>query len=1168
MARLEDLIRGAAIRGILPDGPVTVVDALWHGNTVVELTYKDVAGRIGQELLYRDREPSLEVVEGSQKWSFDADGGLLRLVSEAYRIRLAYLFDPLVAVHASLVDPLPHQITAVYEEMLPRQPLRYLLADDPGAGKTIMAGLLIKELLIRGDLQRCLIVCPGSLVEQWQDELLRRFSLPFAIMTNEGLESARTGNWLAETPLVIARLDKLARDEDLQDKLRATDWDLIVCDEAHKMSASYFASEVRYTKRYHLGRLLSGITRHFLLMSATPHNGKEEDFQLFMSLIDADRFEGKYRRDTHASDTSDLMRRMVKEQLLKFDGTPLFPERRAYTVNYTLSDDEAALYEEVTNYVREEFNRADQLANDGRKGTVGFALMALQRRLASSPAAIYQSLRRRRERLEGRLREEQLMKRGAELAPALLAGLRVMSADDLDDLDDAPDAEIEATEEELIDSASAAQTIRELEIELDILRRLEALAERVRRSRQDRKWEELSSLLQDRAEMFDAHGHRRKLVIFTEHRDTLNYLVERISTLIGREAIVTIHGALPREERRKAQEAFTQDKDVVVLVATDAAGEGINLQRAHLMVNYDLPWNPNRLEQRFGRIHRIGQTEVCHLWNLVANETREGDVYFRLLKKIEAEREALGGQVFDVLGKVTFDNRPLRELLTEAIRYGDQPEVRARLERAVDNALDRKRLSDLIEERALDRDSMDVSKVQQIREDMERAEARRLQPHYICSFFLEAFRLLGGTIREREAGRYEITNVPAAIRSRDREIGAGQHVLHRYERMTFEKSLIAVPGKPLAELIAPGHPLLDATIDLILERYRTLLKQGAILVDPVDDGDQPRALFYLEHAIQDARVNRHGDRTVVSRQLQFVEIDGMGTTHSGGGAPYLDYRPLRDDERTLLEPALDAGWLGGDLERAALGWAVTDLTPAHVADVRQRTEKRVRKTEAAVHERLTKEINYWDNRAEQLRQQEQAGKAMRGNLNSALAARRRDELIARLGKRTAELKQERQIIPQPPAVIGGALVVPAGLLARLGSATPEPAVDAVARRRVELLAMEAVVAAERALGNEPRDVSADNLGYDIESRAPEAGRLRFIEVKGRATGAPSVTVTRNEILRGMNMPDEFILAIVEVDGVARSPRYVRQPFRAEPDFGVTSVTYALRDLLARSEAPG
>jgi len=272
MSKLEDLRTNAAVKGILPDALVTVVSTQWFGSEALELTYKTATGKVANELLYRHDEPRIDVVEQGRPWSFDGEGALFRLVSEAHRIRLAHLFDPLLAVHTSLVEPLPHQITAVYGSMLPRQPLRFLLADDPGAGKTIMAGLLIKELIARGDLQRCLVVCPGMLAEQWQDELYRRFNLPFDILTNDKLEAARTGNWFFETNLAIARLDKLSRNEDVQAKLAAPDcrWDLVVCDEAHKMSATFFGGEIKYTKRYRLGQMLSGLTRHFLLMSATP----------------------------------------------------------------------------------------------------------------------------------------------------------------------------------------------------------------------------------------------------------------------------------------------------------------------------------------------------------------------------------------------------------------------------------------------------------------------------------------------------------------------------------------------------------------------------------------------------------------------------------------------------------------------------------------------------------------------------------------------------------------------------------------------------------------------------------------------------------------------------------------------------------------------------------
>ncbi len=1161
MAKLEDLKPGLKIKGIVPGQTVSIVDVKWHGSTAVELFYKRGDGQPGTQLLFRADEANLETVEARQAWHFNADGELFRLAAEAYRIHLAHLFDPVLAVHTSLIEPLPHQITGVYGEMLARQPLRFLLADDPGAGKTIMAGLLIKELIVRGDVRRCLICVPGNLAGQWQDELWFKFQTHFDILTRDSFETSVSGNPFLEKELVIIRLDQVARDEALKEKLRRSEWDLVIIDEAHKLSAHFWAGELEETRRYKLGKLLGGITRHFLLMTATPHNGKEEDFQLFLALLDPDRFEGRFREGVHQVDISDIMRRMIKEDLRRFDGRPLFPERRAYTASFPLSPAEDQLYQAVTDYVREEFNRADGLGDDKRRGTVGFALTILQRRLASSPEAIYRSLKRRRERLEKRLEQ---VRAGQQLAAARPDEEGYYDPDDLADLEDAPAEEIEALEEQVMDSATAALTMAELQAEIETLKGLETMAYRVRHSGTDRKWEEMATIIQDDLRMVDPDGRRRKLVIFTEHRDTLTYLRERIGTLFGREdTAVVIDGSVPREERRAVEDRFRNDPDVYFLLATDAAGEGINLQRAHLMINYDLPWNPNRLVQRFGRIHRIGQTEVCHLWNLVAGKTREGEVYERLLRKLETEGAALQGKVFDVLGAL-FEQTPLRQLLVEAIRYGDRPEVKARLTQAVESLVDRERVRELLETRSLVSDSMDISQIVRVREEMERYAARRLQPHYIRSFFMQAFELLGGAMREREPGRYRVSHVPARIRQRARERGTVVPVWEKYDRVCFDKKLLSQPGQAQADFACPGHPLLDTVIDLVLDRYRETLRAGAVLVDETDPGQSPRVLFLLEQNIQDARAAGSGERRVISREVHFVEIDEDGQVRSGGYAPYLDYRPATPEELAQAGPTLAAEWLSGEaLEGRATAYAVETLAPEHLGRVRQRREAQVDKTRAAVHERLTKEINYWDKRAAELRQQEKEGK-VNVKLNAGLAQQRADELAARLQRRMEELALERQISATPPVIVGGVIVLPLGLL--LGERTPAELLD---RRITEAIAMQAVLQAETRLGNHPRDVSRENLGYDIESLDPRTGRQRFIEVKGRRAGAETVTVTCNEILTGFNVPDGYILAIVEVaDGQAREPRYVRKPFSREPDFGVTSVNYDLKELLARSEAPG
>jgi superfamily II DNA or RNA helicase len=1173
--RLEELIPGAVIRGVSPGEAVTVVAVTWHGRSAVTLTYRDAAGRVAERLVYRDDEPALSVERTAAAWAFDADGGLFRLVSEARRIRLAYLFDPMLAVHLSRLEPLPHQIQAVYGQMLPRQPLRFLLADDPGAGKTIMAGLYIKELALRGDLARCLVVAPGGLVAQWQDELAEKFGLAFDILTRDAIEASQTANPLAERDLLIARLDHLARNEQLQARLAETEWDLVVVDEAHRMSAHFFGAEVKETKRYRLGRLLGGLCRHLLLLTATPHAGKEEDFQLFMALLDADRFEGRFRDGVHVVDTSDLMRRMIKERLLRFDGRPLFPERMAYTVPYPLSDPEARLYGEVTTYVIEEMNRADRLAaeGEGRRGNrVGFALTVLQRRLASSPEAIYQSLSRRHRRLQGQLAELQARRgmtapsRQADRLELLLAELD--RDDDPGGLEDLADEEVEEVEEALVDGASAARTIAELEAEIGTLSQLEELARRVRAAGTDRKWAEFSSLLADRPEMRNPDGSRRKLIVFTEHRDTLNYLVERLRTLLGRaEAVVAIHGGTAREQRRALQEIFTQDKDCLVLVATDAAGEGINLQRAHLLVNYDLPWNPNRIEQRFGRVHRIGQTEVCHMWNLVAEQTREGQVYLRLLEKLEEQRKALGGQVFDVLGEA-FRGRPLGELLLQAIRYGDQPQVRARLDQVIDDRVG-EGLAELVERQALAADVLGLADVERIRLQMEEAEARRLQPHYIRSFFLEAFRLLGGRAVEREQGRFELTHVPADLRRRDRQIGVGAPVLRRYERICFDKELLRSPGRPPAELVAPGHPLLDAVVDLLQERYGTLLRQGACLVDDADPGEALRVLVYLEHAISDARTDRHGNQRVVSRRFEFVELHADGTTATVGQAPYLDYRAATDEELVVLKDIRNAEWLTGDLEARALDIAITRAVPAHLAEVRARTLDRLHKVRRAVHERLTQEINYWDFRANELLEQMQAGRQPR--MNPDRARQRADELADRLKRRMADLDKEEQLRALLPVVVGAALVVPNSLIQTLrGEAARAPERRPVDTTTVDRRAVAAVLAIERRLGRDPEELAHNHPGYDIRSPTTD-GHLLFIEVKGRISGAETVTVTRNEILHGRNSPDRWLLALVEVrpDGT-EAVRYYRHPFAGISDdmhFAETSRTFNWEKMWQAAGAP-
>lgn len=1096
------------MHGLRP-APVTVVHLVSHGPDAFELVFRGGTGEVEAQLIYTPDLGQLRVEEASSRWTFDADGAEFRLAAEALRIRMAGLHDPMLAVSSSDVRPLPHQIRAVYGELLPKTPLRFLLADDPGAGKTIMAGLYAKELMLRGDLTRMLIVAPGSLVEQWQDELAAKFGIDAELLTPDMAATAPDGNPFTRHPLLIARMDQLARSEDLRAHLSTSEWDLVVVDEAHRMSARWWSGELRTTRRYELGQELGMVARHLLLMTATPHAGSEENYQLFLALLDPDRFEGRFRDGVHSTDTSGLMRRMVKEDLLTFEGRPLFPERIAETVPYTLSDGEQELYDRVTQYVREEMNRAESL-DAGRTRTVGFALTVLQRRLASSTHAILRSLERRRDRLETKRQEMLDPRTYSSLEDQLAVSLR---AKDLDDFDgDELDAEAaEALEENVVDAATAAQSAAELAVEIGMLDELVTLATAARDAGEDRKWAELRRLLLDEAVLREDDGSPRKLIVFTEHKDTLFYLVEQIRNVLGRDdAVLVIHGGTKRDDRRRAREEFTHDPSRVVLVATDAAGEGLNLQAAHLMINYDLPWNPNRLEQRFGRIHRIGQEHVCRLWNLVAEGTREGQVFTRLLEKMEEQRRAYGGRLFDVLGDA-FSETSLRDLLMDAVRYGDDPARREKMFEVVDAQV-ADGLAELLTERALAREALDPHELARLRQEMDEAAARRLQPHYVELFFRDAFARLGGRIARREVGRHEISNVPASLRARQRP-GSRTPLTTRYERVTFEPT--RVDGAKRAELLAPGHPLMDTVLDATAEAHRTALERGALLFDPHDPGTTPRLVVALTGEVVD------GTGRTVSKRFAFVTLTPDGQASTAGPAPYLDAEPLPDAACAAAKQVLTQPWLAGGVETIAGSWAVIHSQPEHLADVRARVVPLLEKTTTAVRQRLLQQVNWQHSEATRVRDEIAAGKGGKVRQSPERLEQRARELEARLDVRIAALAAEAQLAAKAPTVVGAALIIPAGLLTT--TVGQHPVDTTISERR----AVDAVLAAEHALGRTPEEMPHNNPGFDIRSTDLD-GATVFIEVKGRVEGAADFFVTYNEVLFGKNAGPNHRLALVSV----------------------------------------
>lgn len=1172
----DDLAPGNIVNGILPNQAVTIVTAtpVRGSSDLIKIVYEQPDGGYDSEILDAASLATLSLVQDPDSATiprFDADPDNFRLAAEALRIKNAAAYDPMSAVYSSNIDPLPHQIRAVYQDMLPKVPLRFLLADDPGAGKTVMAGLYIREMLLRCAASRVIIVCPGGLAEQWQDEMSTKFNLDFDIFSPTMQNLSPTGNPFRDYDLVIARMDQIARNDDFRRMLSDVRWDIAVVDEAHRMSAHYrnIYGDTDKTKRFRLGETLSRTSENLLLMTATPHSGNESDFQLFLSLLDKDRFMGDANEKKHQrTDTKDVMRRMVKEEMLTFEGKHLFPERHATTVQYPLSSRERELYDRVTDYVRNGMNNAQQIMkSDKRRGnSIGFALTVLQRRLASSPEAIYRSLQRRHDKLQTLL--DNIDKNPADIAN-ILSGRQSgpsqetspftrfsPTMDDVDDLWDETDendqADFENDLDVVVDSATAARSRAELATEITTLDGLVDMARQLLIYGQDTKWIQLSDILQQHVLDSKTTGTQHKLIVFTEHRDTLNYLCGRIAQLLGKpEAVCAIHGGLNRDDRRTVQECFVNDPSARILVATDAAGEGLNLQRADLMVNYDLPWNPNRIEQRFGRIHRIGQRNTCFLWNMVAEGTREGDVYARLLDKIATMGKAYGGRLFNVLGdSKAFDGRSLADLMVDAIRRNDNSS-NDWLDRIIDASVG-EGLKKLKDEESADKDNflhLTANDVDTERHRMEEHRERKLLPGYVEAFFVTALDKLNGSIHRREHHRWEITHIPSRIIRKAKSINRHRPVAERYERVTFDPAYIDVnTSSTKALLIAPGSPLLEATIEVVLEQYGDELDKGAIFVDDTDSQpDGPVLVTAASQEITDSSGN------VLSRSFDYLQLDEADNPSMLPIPPYSDFRAARPDELALIDEARHTAWFRRDHSDELQDFIYISGTKDRLDAMQQSHDAERQHLLEQIDNRLTRESEYWWGIFNDVLEQERQGHSKRA-ISSVAAEKHAKEIDARHDERVAELSHPDRLHARPAKLHGLALVFPGAMFDSAGGHKQH---DQQAKdggnahlprnqREVDARGVALTMAIERGLGRTPTEMPHNNKGYDIESYDSHGSKI-IIEVKSRIDFPDHdfFFVSSSEITTCKNQGDHhrLALALISPDGPEHdSIRYVAHAF--------------------------
>lgn len=1088
------LTTGQIVRNLVASEPV-IINQIQDLDSMISLHYTGINSNLSSnKIISRDVFENLEVLAAQGEFNFTGDPKKFGLFAEAERINSAYQFDPLFAVNCSIVDPLPHQVEAVYKFLLPLPKIRFLLADDTGAGKTIMTGLLLKELLMRGNIERILIVTPGGLTKQWQeDELGIKFNLPFKLVNRSVFNS--DPNVFHSTKQIVTSIDFISQD-DVLNVAGNSHWDLIVFDEAHKLSAYEYGSKIYFSRRYKAAHKLSKQCEHILLLTATPHRGRMDTFKMLLQILDEDIFATEEIANTRVKELehngiNKFFIRRLKEDMKDWDGNALFKDRHTKTTSYELTFEEKQLYDSVTDYLTIKKAEASQSKNIH----VALALSVMQRRLVSSIFAIKNTLERRFNALQS-LVEEVSKNPNLWRQRHKLENIDIETIDDYDELED---DERDALENILSDPKkfrlfTTAKSLPEIQSEAEEVKKLFLMADDLYKSNQEeQKFIKLRELLTSQ-NVIDGE----KLVLFTEHKDTLFYLEERLKN--NGYSIVTIHGGKSVDERRKAQTEFAQP-ETQILIATDAAGEGINLQFCRLLINWDIPWNPNRLEQRMGRIHRYGQKQDVLVFNMVAGNTKEGKVLERLLQKLDIIRESLGDdRVYDVIQDVLEDVG--LDQIIDSVLNGK--------ENALEGVFEEEKFKEKIAQQTerLSHSTIDYREAKELKED---SDEKRLQPIYVRLFFEKAFLHLGGEFTEVRDSIFRIDKLPENISEtlkNDYNIFADiRQVLFCFDKKVF-LDYQAVGDLGAVHYINPGNPLFDSLIKVIRKTCREDMLKGTILVSPDDKEDY--LAFFVKSQITDNRPSKQNE-SITDERLLLVSQNKSGEFQRTSPAKFIDLHPPTEFAKLLEPPEVVSN-------EEVVKWSFENITTAQLEDTRLKAQTDADQRREYLETAFTHVIVDLQSETAVLQ-----GKILLGDTKVQEKIERNqlriNELINRKAERLTELQQMMQVSPKLPEILGCAYVVPLDQVEYKGHYGMSRDDEA------EQIAMEKSIVFEIENGWLPEDVSANNEGYDIRSINPDHIK-RYIEVKGRSGADGSVMVSENEMNRLAQLGDSAWLYIV------------------------------------------